>query len=352
MGVFCKTSKNGSRMWYYDFMHEGIRYRGIGGSTKTLAQRTLEKKRNDVIIEGNCVYKKPENPKFDTFVQTFLERRKHLRSFGREVSASKHFIRYFKSKTLLSITPANIMDYMSYRISQGVVKSTVNREMRCLRRMFNLAIKWHATNRNPVKDVDFFEEPPGRTRFLSEVEAVRLLTAASPHLKPIIMTALNTGMRLGEILSLKWSQVHINNVVDPSIEIILTKNYKKRFVPLNEAMVDLLNSLMDRESEFVFLSTKGEPLNSIKKPFNNAVKKAGIDDFRFHDLRHTFASHYLMSGGDLMSLKDILGHSSMKMVMRYAHLADSYRRKMINNINGKFTFATYLPPEPKTPKTA
>ena len=75
----------------------------------------------------------------------------------------------------------------------------------------------------------------------------------------------------------------------------------------------------------------------MKNPFNRVLKLAGISDFRFHDLRHTFASHYVMSGGDLMSLRDILGHSSLKMVERYSHLAFAYKRKMINNINGKFT---------------
>jgi integrase len=85
--------------------------------------------------------------------------------------------------------------------------------------------------------------------------------------------------------------------------------------------------------------------------FKNALRKAGIKDFRFHDLRHTFASHYVMSGGDLLSLKEILGHSDLKMVERYSHLASAYKSKMINNLTGKFTaekkFATYLPPEGK-----
>ena len=92
----------------------------------------------------------------------------------------------------------------------------------------------------------------------------------------------------------------------------------------------------EKESEW------GKPLQSVKKPFATALNKAGITNFKFHDLRHTFASHFVMNGGDLFALKEILGHSSLKMVLRYAHLASAHKRKMLNNLNGKFQSATYM----------
>jgi integrase len=202
--------------------------------------------------------------------------------------------------------------------------------------MFNLAIKWGEAKKNPVNDVDFLEKPPGRSRFLSEEEAQRLIECASNHLKPILMTALNTGRRLGEILTLAWDQVHINSVIEPYIEIAQTKNNKRRFVPLDDDMTALFQNLRDNQSRYVFLGTRGKPLKSVKKHFMTACKRAGILNFRFHDLRHTFASHYVMNGGDLLALKEILGHSDLKMVERYAHLATSHKHRQINNLNGKF----------------
>ena len=243
----------------------------------------------------------------------------------------------------MSITPPHIEDYIGSRREDGVANGTINRELTCLKRMFSLAIKWGEANINPVKEVDFLEEPPGRTRFLSEDEARQLINCASEHIQPIIITALNTGMRLGEILSLKWNQVHLESVVNPNLELQVTKNYKKRHVPLNEDMVRLLKDLRNKNerssnpSEYVFLGKYGKPLLSVKRPFKDALKKSEINDFRFHDLRHTFASHYVMNGGDLMSLKEIGGWNSMKMVERYAHLASDYKGKMVNKLSGKFT---------------
>jgi len=144
-------------------------------------------------------------------------------------------------------------------------------------------------------------------------------------------------MRLGEILSLKWNQIHIENMVDPAIEISESKNNKKRFIPLNDDMIKILNNIITKNnSEHVFIGARGRPLKSIRSIFNKAMDLAEIEDFRFHDLRHTFASHYLMNGGDLLSLKEILGHSDLKMVQRYTHLASKYKRNMINNLNSKF----------------
>jgi integrase len=161
-------------------------------------------------------------------------------------------------------------------------------------------------------------------------------------------------MRRGELLSLKWFQVQIANVNEPYIEITQAKNNKKRFIPLNEDMVSLFEQLRSnrQESDSVFLNYRNEPLKFIDNQFRNTLEKAGIEDFRFHDLRHTFASHYVMSGGDLLSLKEILGHSDLKMVERYSHLSSSYKSQMINNLSGRFSrwqkFATYLPPEKKS----
>jgi integrase len=90
-------------------------------------------------------------------------------------------------------------------------------------------------------------------------------------------------------------------------------------------------------SEHVFISIHGKPLLSVKALFKTALRKAGITDFRLHDLRHTFASHYVMNGGDLLSLKKVLGHQDLKMVQRYSHLASAYKRKMMNRLKGKFS---------------
>jgi len=145
-------------------------------------------------------------------------------------------------------------------------------------------------------------------------------------------------MRLSEILSLKWKQVCIPHVIDPYLELDVTKNNRKRFIPLNQDMVDLLKQLrkLNKDEEYVFLSKQKKPLRSIRTPFENALKKSELKDFRFHDLRHTFASHYVMNGGNLISLKEILGHSTLKVVERYSHLASAYKSKMINNLNGIF----------------
>ena len=235
----------------------------------------------------------------------------------------------------MEITADDIEEYKLWRKDEGVADATVNREIACLKRMFNLAIKWGQANVNPVNDVDFFREPPGRTRFLSIEEINRLLECANENIRPVIFAALNTGMRLGEILTLKWSQVRLEGTIEPYVKVEgkTAKNNKDRWIPLNDAMCELLSNLQDNGSDFVFLNRFGRPYSSVRTACGTACRRAGIEDFHFHDLRHTFASHFIMSGGDLLTLKEILGHSSMDMVQRYAHLAAAHKRKQLNGLS-------------------
>ncbi len=336
MGVYLKTRKDGTKAWFYDFMHNKVRYRGVGGTTKTQALRTLDKVRNQILSGDFDLEEKKGDVLFEKFAELYLSRRTHLRSRDRDELSTKHLVGFFKGKVLAGITPSLIEDYIAARRSKEISNSTINRELTALRRMFNLAIKWKMARRNPMDQIDKLEEPPGRTRFLTEEECKRLLDSCSKAFRPIVFTALNTGMRLREILNLKWENVYIDSVVDPYIELDRTKNNKKRFIPLNDGMVNLLRSIPRNETNNVFLGELGKPLKSIDSPYRTALQKAGITDFRFHDLRHTFASHFVMRGGDLFTLKEILGHSSMEMVMRYAHLAAAHKRKLINNLNDIF----------------
>ena len=356
MSIYKKQRKDGSTAWYFDFMHHGVRYRGVGGATKSQAIRTLDKKRTEVLNDEHGLIKKVSNPRIEDFSDTYLARRRHLRFHKRDALSVRTLLKYFKGQNLMSIIPSKIEDYIGSRLEDGVANGTINRELTCLKRMFSLAIKWEDAQFNPVKEVDFLEEPPGRTKFLSEDKARKLISCASDHIKPIITTALNTGMRLSEILSLKWSEVHIESVVNPHVELQVTKNNKMRYIPLNDDMVELLkrikkeNDQRPQPSEHVFLGKYGKPLLSVKGPFKAALKKANIQDFRFHDLRHTFASHYVMNGGDLMSLKEIGGWSSLKMVERYSHLASDYKTKMMNKLSGKFSDCHPIATSPKTVK--
>ena len=299
----------------------------------------MHKVKGEILNGKYDIIDKVQNISIQDFSDIFLEKREKLRSSKRDQLSVKTLLSYFKRKQLTSIKPLDIENYITKRAADGVANATINRELACLKTMFNLAIKWQYAKKNPVTGVNMLEEPPGRTRFLTIEEAQKLIHCCADHINPIVITALNTGMRLGEILNLTWDRVYINHVIDPYIEVTMTKNNKKRFIHLHEEMIMLLKKLKEKnpDSQNVFLSVHGKQLKSVRKPFHTALKKAGINDFRFHDLRHTFASHFIMNGGDLLTLKEILGHSSMKMAERYSHLAAAHKRRQITNIEGLFS---------------
>lgn len=162
-------------------------------------------------------------------------------------------------------------------------------------------------------------------RILTIEEEKRLLDSSITYLKPIILTALNTGMRRGEILNLKWSEVDFAN---NSIMVSQTnsKSKKARKVYINSTLKRLLLELKLKSAgnEFVFLD-EGNPLREIKNGFKAACRRAGIQGLRFHDLRHTAATRMIEAGASIVAVNKILGHSDIKTTMRYTHPEDSVK---------------------------
>jgi integrase len=172
----------------------------------------------------------------------------------------------------------------------------------------------------------FLKENNQRLRYLSQDEIKRLLAECPIPLRWIVECAIHTGMRKGEILTLKWSQIR-----DGQIYLQKTKTNEPRQIPINDDLAALFKEIQVHQqfkSECVF------PLERVNKGFKAALSRAGIQDFRFHDLRHTFASHLLMRGGALKDVQEILGHKTMTMTLRYAHLSGEHKRRAVNLLNG------------------
>ena len=165
-------------------------------------------------------------------------------------------------------------------------------------------------------------------RFLEKEEIVKLLASANKTLKPIVIVALNTGMRLGEILGIKWRDIDIKRGI---IHLYNTKNGEKREIPINEQVkTAFIRTRKHPQSEYVFCKSDGSQLRDIRTSFFTALRKSGIKDFRFHDLRHSFASHLVMSGIDLNTVRELLGHKSLRMTIRYSHLSPDHKKRAVD----------------------
>ncbi|MDD5491202.1 MAG: site-specific integrase [bacterium] len=217
--------------------------------------------------------------------------------------------------------------------------------------MFNKGKEWGKASDNPVTKVKLFKENNKRIRYLELKEIKSLLDVCSKHLKPIVITALNTGMRKGEILGLKWKDLDFKQ---DFIYLEHTKNNELREIPMNKVLKDTLLSIEKNPlSEYVFCDKDGSSFKEVKRSFGTAMKKAGIKDFRFHDLRHTFASHLVMNGIDLLTVKELLGHKSIEMTLRYAHLSPNHKRRAVELLGAKMCeqVDTFWTPEPKDSET-
>ena len=232
--------------------------------------------------------------------------------------------------------------------------ASINREMSCLRHVFKKAVEWEMIGENPFDKgaLLLLKENNQRLRYLTEDEIDRLLDACAtevikfpeskkrikkithkdPHyLRDIIECAILSGMRKQELLNLKWDEIQ-----GGYIYLRKTKTSTSRQIPINDDLDTLFKRIRKRQglgSKYVFIF-QGKRVDDVTNGFNAALKRAGIQDFTFHDLRHTFASHFIMRGGNPKALQEILGHTTLTMTMKYAHLAQDHKKKAINRLNG------------------
>ena len=323
MGLY-KRGEN----WHIDFYANGRRVRQKIGRSRKLAEKILHKVKTEVVENRYLDIRKKAKVKFETLVEQYLQYAKvNKRSWDRDQRSLKCLSRDFGGKYLYEITTYDIENYKMIR-SKTLFPASVNRELACLKHMLNKAVEWEMLEVNPAKKVRLLRENNQRIRYLTQEEIERLYSSSAIHLKPIIFTALFTGMRKSEILKLKWEDVNFTQGI---IFVRDSKNGETREIPMSDQLMQTLRSLQFN-APYVFARESGKPHICIKTAFQNAVKRAKLTDFRFHDLRHTFASHLAMSGIDLIAIKELLGHKTISMTLRYAHLSPDHKRHAVNSL--------------------
>lgn len=318
-----------------------IRYAGFDGhiiressySNKYKDAETLLIRRRQGIKEGKAPeIKQIKKCTFSELTEQYLVWAERQRSFR----SKKGFVNQLKDKySHLPLHRFNTMlveQLQTERLQKGNKPATINRLTATLKHMFSKAVEWDMVEEETLKRVrkaKLLPENNRRLRYLNSNECLNLTNACDAHLKPVVIVALNTGMRKGEILGLRWNQVDLQNGF---ILLEISKNGDRREIPINDTLRATFKSIIPRiDVPYVFFDPRtGKALLDVKRSFTTALRKAKIHDFHFHDLRHTFASHLVMAGVDITTVKELLGHKTLTMTLRYAHLAPSHKVKAVD----------------------
>lgn len=285
------------------------------------------------------------------------------------------FVRPFSEMPLVEFTPAHIDQWRTQRLKKGVTTETVNRDIATFKAAISKAVLWGLIDTHPLERLKLLKSDRShKVRYLSSAEEIELREAAlarevqiksertsanqwrkernyklfpdlnmhqfADHLRPMILLSINTGLRRGEIFSLKWENIDLDHAL-LTIEGTYAKSGKTRHIPLNSEALQTLKSWREQSSmsDLVFPNKDGERFDDIKRGWKKIIEKAKIPNFRWHDLRHHFASRLVMAGVDLNTVRELLGHSDMAMTLRYAHLAPEHKasavEKLVNNIELK-----------------
>lgn len=299
------------------------------------AEAVLLQRRADV-SEGK-IPEPAKNYTFSALAGEYLKWAERQRVFPTKKIFVGQLVGVFGNIDLNSFGPKIIENWQTERLKRNS-PATCNRVLSTLKHMLTKAVDWEMAKEDTLKKVrkvKLLEEPPGRLRYLSSEEYQALIEVCSPHLRPIVIIATHSGMRKGEILRLRWEQIDLGNGL---IFLSDTKSNKRREVSINNTIGAILRNLPHGlESEYVFVDRNGMPFKDIKRSFATALKRAGIADFHFHDLRHTFASHARMGGAEMGDIKEQVGWTSWAMVQKYAHLAPEYRKKVVDAVEKHLT---------------
>ncbi len=306
--------KNG--YYCYNFMYKGKRYcRSFKGLSKDKVIELEIRAKNEILEKGHGLTKR-KIYRLSKLIDDFKEYRKvHYTRPDEFDYVIDKFFKLVGDKEADEITVSDIERYARSRIDL-IKNSSINREIDVIKRIFSLAVENKYISFNPCSTMKKLriENPP--ERYLTKDEEEKLLAVCNPIMKAIIVTALHTGMRQNEILSLKWQDVFFE---ENYLIALNTKNNKPRKLPLSNKLKVILFSL-PKLSEYVFTSPiTGSRYKEIKSTFARAVKRAGIPHISFHKLRHTTASRLNEEGVDIVTIQRILDHADLKTTQRYTH---------------------------------
>lgn len=324
-----------------------IRLKGFAPQNATFDRKTDAKRwiqQTEAAIREGRHFKTTEAKKrtlselIDRYISDILPTKpKSMNAQGRQLNWWKSHLGY---STLAEITPT-VLGEARDKLQKGREPATVVRYMAALSHAFTVAVnEWEWLDDNPMRKVRRPKEPRGRVRFLDDDERIRLLDACKAssceHLYTIVVLALSTGMRQMEIMSLAWADV---DLVRGRVILHETKNGERRAVPLVGHAKELISAMAKvrrLDTNLLFYSVvKPEVPLFVRIPWGKAIKAAQLDNFKFHDLRHTAASYLAMNGATLAEIAEILGHKTLQMVQRYAHLSEQHTSKVLASMNDR-----------------
>ena len=319
--------------WYIDFTFKGQRIRESIGPSRKGAEKVIAKRKTEIIENKYLdIRKEPDPIKFHDFAKEYLQwarANKKPSTIQRDLSSLRVLDKEFETKNIQKITTWQIEKYKVKR-KEEVKPGSVNCELALLKHIYTKAIEWGRCKENPAKRIKLLKGVGKRLRFLMPDEIQTLLSNCPDPIKPIVTVALHTGARKGELRNLKWDEVDFNLGI---ISLIDTKNGERRDIPMNETVKAILKG-MDRKGDYVFCKEDGQGFVTVKNLFKTALRKSGIEDFHFHDLRHTFASNLVMQEGvELNDIRALLGHKKMDMTLRYAHLLPKHKTRVVNRLD-------------------
>lgn len=315
-----RRSKGGN--WWIDVtLPNGKRVRQSANTDDKQKAKQLE---HSLISEGWNIVKLGEKPKrtWLNAVERWLKEKGHKKSIEDDKSRLRWLKPYLIDKHLHEID-RSLVDYITEcKLEEDVSNTTVNRVLEILRAILNMAKnewEWIDT----VPKIRMLPKVEGRVRYLTHEESELLLNTLPEHLKAMAMFSLATGLRQGNVKRLKWTDVDLEKRV-ARVSASDSKTGKAIGVPLNKDAVVVLREQFGKHTEFVF-TYNGNPITQVNtQAWRKALKRASIEDFRWHDLRHTWASWHVQNGTPLQALKELGGWTSMDMVMRYAHLSPDH----------------------------
>ena len=352
MGIYQRDNM----VWWMCFSIKGRQFRTTTGTKDKQLAKKIYAKVSTQINEGKWFEKLPAEDKtlkdmLDKYLEEYSIPNKAPNTSRGDGYFANNLLKYFGDIPLLEVTPEKISSYKAKCRKSGEAPATTKHRLVFLKHAFKIAImEWEWLNFNPMSRVSMVKVSNARDRWLSHDEEKRLLEAClevtrennkerKAYLLEIVFFALNTGMRQDEILSLRWAHVDFSR---RTAMVVRSKNGEKRTIPLNRGMCNMLSKKAEKqtESDYVFPSEAGSKLDerNLRRAFYNALEIAGIEDFKFHDLRHTFATRLAQKGIDLYKISKLLGHKDIKMTQRYAHHYTESLRDGVDVLDESITF--------------